>query len=70
MKKSIFGIDTIELGKRYQQHKNDLEHIGNDQYKTFQEKCAEVRIKKMHFHKSLNAKELDYVHQLVCEDLA
>ena len=39
MKISQLGIDTIELGKRYIQHKNDLEHIGNDQYKTFQEKC-------------------------------
>ena len=69
MKKSPFGLDTIELTKRYRQHKNDMNHISNDQYKSFDEKSFEIRSKKLRFHKSLNEKELDYIHTLVMSDL-
>ena len=69
MKMSPLGLDTIELKKRYKQHKNDMIHISNDQYKDFQEKSFEIRSKKIRFHKSLNKDELEYVLSLQIEEL-
>ena len=68
MKLSPSGIDTIELDKRYRQHKADLRHIIDSAYMPFEEKGFQIRQKKIQFHKSLRKKEHKYIMSIVyCE---
>ena len=69
MKLSPLGVDTIELTKRYNQNKNDIQHISKDQYKTMQEKSFEIRQKNLRFIKSLNKEEHNFVISLQMAEL-
>ena len=69
MKKSPLGLDTIELTKRYNHHKNDISHVANDPYMKMQEKGFQIRSRKIRFNKSLRPDELSFIHELVMVDL-
>ena len=63
MELTPFGIDVIELKKRIKQNKADIRHIQDSQYNDFAEKCRDIRIKKIHFMKSLKKEELNWIHE-------
>ena len=69
MKKSPIGVDTIELTKRYRQHKADLTHIINSVSMDIKERCSKLRVTKIHFHKSLNKSELNFINTIEQKEL-
>ncbi len=69
MELSPQGIDTVELKKRYNQHKADIEHVNKSVYLDFDEKCFQIRKIKSNFFKSLRRNELDFISKLAMGDM-
>lgn len=69
MKLSIYGIDTIELEKRYAQHRSDIKHIIDSKYLEFKERCFQLHKKNVQFNRSLAKAEAVYVKELAIQDI-